>query len=70
LRFKVKYFHADFYHQEVFMHCNFGKGGRGVGVVVVLFYFKSHTYKYLVNGQRTLTSPKSRTQPIFWGERE
>ena len=53
----------NFYHQEVFRQRNFG--GR-FGVVVV-FYFKSHTYNYSVNGQHALISPKLGTRTIVLG---
>ena len=55
----------NFTYQEVFWHRNFW-GHFGVVVVV---YFKSHTYNYSVNGQRALISPKLETHTIIWGWR-
>ena len=59
-------FSANFPYQEVFRHCNF----QGHFRVVVVFYFKSHTYNYLVNGQRALISPKLETRTILLERRE
>ena len=64
---KSNIFVPNFHHQEVFGHPNFER--RFVGVVI-LFYFKSHIYKYLVNGQRALISPKLGTRTISLGRRE
>ena len=35
-----------------------------------MLYFESHTYNYLVNGQRALILPKLETQRIILGWRE
>ena len=45
---KSNNFTPNFHHQEGFWHCNFG-GHFGI---VDVFYFKSHTYTYSVNGQQ------------------
>ena len=52
-------------YQEGFSHRNF----QGHFGVVVVFYFKSHTYNFLVNRQRTLISPKLETWTIVLGWR-
>lgn len=43
-------------YQEIFWHRDF----RGRFIVVVVFYFWSHTYNYSVNGQRASISPQVR----------
>jgi hypothetical protein len=48
LRLEIKFLVPNFHHQKVFRHRNFG----GHCEVLVVFYFQSHTYNYLVNGQR------------------
>ena len=53
-------------YQEVFRHCNF----RVRFGVVVVFYLKSPTHNYLVNGQHALISPKLETRTIILGWRE
>ena len=53
-------------HQEAFRHHDFwGRSG-----VVALFYFKSHIYNYLVNGQRALILPKIRNVDNHFGTQE
>ena len=63
---KSNIFAPNFHHQEVFWHPNFGGHFR----VVVVLYFKNHTYNYLANGQRTLISPKLKTWTIVLEQRE
>ena len=48
-----------FYYQEALRCRNF----RGRFGVVVVFYCKSHTYNYAVNGQQALISLKLETNP-------
>ena len=51
-------FSPNFHHQEVFRHCSFGGRFR---VVVVFFYFESHT---------TEGPPKVGTWAIVLGQKE
>ena len=62
---KSNIFMSNFLYQEVFRYCNF----QGRFGIVVFIYFKSYTYNYLVNGQRSLILPKLETQTIILGRR-
>ena len=53
-------------YQEVVRHRNC----QGRFGVVLLFYFESHTYIYLVNDQWALISPKLEMRTIMLGWRE
>ena len=66
LRLSQIFLCQTFYIKKSFLHCNF----RGHFRVVVVLYFKSHTYNYSVHGQRALISPKLETRLIILGRRE
>ena len=57
--------HQTFYIKSLWHRSLCGHFG-----VVVVFYFKSHTYNYLVNGEWALISPKPETRTIILGQRE
>ena len=60
-----------FLHQTFYIKLSFDDSHfRGRFRVVLVFYFKSHIYNYLVNGQPALVLPKLETQTIILKRRE
>jgi hypothetical protein len=60
-----------FSRQTFIIKKSFDAAPSGGGfIVVVVFYLKSHTYNYSVNGQHVLILPKLGTRTIVLGQKE